>query len=101
MVEKTKKKLSSDIYLTSKKQDIISLVEYLIKDGFEEASVLAVNATGKRYSISKAGMNVADDSLLCTRGFVVRVMQGAKWAEHSCNTLNSSCLKIWCFYVSH
>jgi len=91
MVEKTKKKLSSDIYLNSKKQDIISLVEYLIKDGFEEASVLAVNATGKRYSISKAGMNVADDSLLCTRGFVVRVMQGAKWAEHSCNTLNSSC----------
>jgi len=89
MTEKTKKKLPADKYLDSKKQDVISLAEYLIKDGFEEASVLAVNAAGKRYSISKAGMNVADDSLLCTRGFVIRVTKGVKWAEHSCNTLNS------------
>ena len=72
-----------------KSNEIISLVEYLYDKGFEEASVLAVNATGKRYSISKTGMNVSDDPMLCTRGFMIRVTQGNKWAEHSCNTLNS------------
>lgn len=72
-----------------KSNEIISLVEYLYDKGFEEASVLAVNATGKRYSISKTGMNVSDDPMLCTRGFMIRVTQGNKWAEHSCNTLKS------------
>lgn len=84
----TKKLLTSDKYLTEKKQDIIHLAEYLVNDSFNEASVLAVNATGKRYSISRAGMNVSDDSLLCTRGFVIRVTDGEKWAEHSCNSIN-------------
>lgn len=90
MSQKIKKKLSPNKYLSNKKQDIVNLAEYLFKDGYEEVSVLAVNSTGKRYSISKAGMNVADDSLLCARGFVIRVIKGEKWAEHSCNSINSA-----------
>lgn len=89
MSPKTKKKLLPDKYLLNKRQDIINLAEYLFKDGYDEVAVLAVNSKGKRYSISKAGMNITDDSLLCGRGFVIRVIKGDKWAEHSCNIINS------------
>ena len=80
--------MPQDQYLLSKKATVINLIKYLTEKHDWEVSVLAVNASGKRYSISKAGTNISDDSLLCSRGFVITVFDGNVTAEYSCSQID-------------
>jgi modulator of DNA gyrase family protein len=100
MQEQKKQKLKADGYLNSVEPLVIKLIEFLTNNdeyeigcdlvrgcGFREASVLAVNSKSKKYSISRAGMNIADDAMFCTRGFVIRVFDGTLSAEYSCSEI--------------
>lgn len=84
----TLKKLKSNDYLIKVTPKAIDLVNYLIDNGFEEASILVNTGTSKNYGISKTGTNVSDSSLLSSRGYVIRGIKAGKWAEHSTTTLN-------------
>lgn len=77
-------------YLADKKDTIIQLISYITKKHDWEVSVLAVNSSGKRYSISKAGTNISDDSLLCSRGFVICVYDGRVNFEYSCSEIKEN-----------
>ncbi len=87
MSQNKKKRLSADRYLQQIRPTAMKLIAYLTGSGFQEASILAVNSKSKRYSISRAGTNVADDGRFCTRGFVIRVFDGALSAEFSCSQI--------------
>lgn len=96
-----KQKLSADAYLQEIKPIAAKLIEFLTCSeeyemgcetvrgcGFQEASLLAVNSKSKKYSISRAGTNVADDLMFCTRGFVIRVFDGELSAEYSASEID-------------
>ena len=78
-----KNRLTADSYLTGIRPLVIKLTEYLTANGFEEVSVLAVNSEGKRYAITRAGTNIADDSMSSDRGIVIRVSDSKMSAECS------------------
>lgn len=77
------KKLQSDEYIKKISSKAENLIEYIIDYGFDEASVLVTTGSGKNYNISKTGTGVSDNSLICSRGYVVRVVKDGKWAEYS------------------
>ena len=79
-------KVSSDSYLISIKPLLKELLDGLLAK-YEYASVLACSSKSKSYRISKNGTNISSDSLLDTRGFVVRVFHNSSYAEHSFNEL--------------
>lgn len=88
MSEQKKQTLRADPYLREITPVVLRLIGFLTSaGGFREASVLAVNSKSKRYSISRAGTNIADDAMFCTRGFVIRVSDGVLSAEYSCSEL--------------
>lgn len=59
------------------------LVEHLAGD-FPYISILATDVTNSRFEVKKTETRVAD-SILCERGFVVRVYNGTNYSEFSFN----------------
>lgn len=49
------------------------------------ASLLWEKKKGRRYSVSAQGMNVKEDSLLCSGGCVIRAYDGKNYTEYSFN----------------
>ncbi len=62
---------------------VSKLAEYLVLHGFSDASVLASDSEGRRYSISRTGTNIKCDPMTSDRGFVIRVSDGKMTAECS------------------
>ena len=96
MSGRKKKRLAADAYLNAVRPLAAELIEYLTGSeeyeigcetargcGFRDATILFVNSAGKKYGISKAGTSISDDRLCSSRGFVIRVYDGALSAEYS------------------
>ena len=90
MSGRKKKRLAADAYLNAVRPLAAELIEYLTGSeeyeigcetargcGFRDATILFVNSAGKKYGISKAGTSISDDRLCSSRGFVIRVYDGA------------------------
>ncbi len=69
-------------YIKSNKSLFAKLKDELNKN-FEYASVLVQDATGKNYSVNKAGTVITENERLSTRGYVVKVYEGGCYAEYS------------------
>ncbi|MBE5961102.1 MAG: TldD/PmbA family protein [Lachnospiraceae bacterium] len=79
-------KVSSSTFLSQKKILLKQLLERLCKE-YDYASVLASDTFSKTYRVSKRGTVIAEDSLLSTRGYVIKVYDGKGYAEYSFNCL--------------
>ncbi|MBO7599836.1 MAG: hypothetical protein J6S95_01640 [Lachnospiraceae bacterium] len=73
-------KVSQSEYIKSNKPLFKELTEELLKS-YAYVSLLAEDAEGKVYSISKSGINIdAKNDLLSRRGFVVKVYDNGLFA---------------------
>lgn len=70
--------------LSEKKPLLKKLLEKLL-DKYEYASILATDASQKRYSVSKQGINIAEGALFSELGFVVKVYDGDSYCEYAGN----------------
>ena len=81
-------KVSQSEYIKSNKPLFKELTEELLKS-YAYVSLLAEDAEGKVYSISKSGINIdAKNDLLSRRGFVVKVYDNGLFAEYSGNDIS-------------
>ena len=101
MNQQKAKRLAADPYLLEVEPAARALIEFLTCTdayefgcetvqgcGFTKVSILAVNSRYKSYKISNTGTAVAENGMLCTRGFVIRAVDGKLTAEYSCSELN-------------
>ena len=63
---------------------------------YEYASVLFAGQHGKRYSVSGQGVKAVEDKLFCSRGYVLKVYNGKRYAEYSFNELDTSAIDGIC-----
>lgn len=101
MTQQKSKQLAADPYLLEVEPTARALIAFLTCAdayefgcetvqgcGFSEASILAVNSKYKSFKISNTGTAIAENGMLCTRGFVIRAVVGKLTAEYSCSELN-------------
>ncbi len=79
--------LKDSEYLKKIKPTAKKLLSALLEK-YEYASILAVDATGGNYAVSRTGVSIASSELYCNRGFVVRVYDKKGMAEYSFNELD-------------
>ena len=80
-------KVQMSKYLLTQKELLNELIEVLSND-FKYASVLAVDSTGTSFTVGRTGCSISD-SMLCERGFVVRVFNGVNYSEYSFNEFSA------------
>lgn len=81
-------KVKSSNYLTQIKPLLKELLNKLLLS-FPYVSILAEDSTSKTYSISKTGINIANEKLLTNQGFVIKVYDGNGYSEYSFNELSN------------
>ncbi len=81
------------------KSGFIAGVQPVLKDlldmllaRYSYASILAVDSKARRYSVSRSGINIAEQEMLSTRGFVVKVYDGGSYGEYSFNHISPELL---------
>ena len=79
--------VKSSAYLASQKPLYQKLLSALLGQ-YSYASVLAADVDAKDYSVSRSGINIAENNRFGKRGFVVRVYAGEGYAEYSGNELS-------------
>ncbi len=79
-------KVQESAYLRQHKPLFAELLEKL-EEEFEFASILAVDSKARSYSVSRRNVSVNEEGMYTSRGFVVRVAKGGKYAEASFNEL--------------
>ena len=79
--------VNSSAYLASQKSLYKKLLDACLAR-YSYASVLAADVDAKDYSVSRAGINLAENNRFGKRGFVVRVYEGEGYAEYSGNELS-------------
>ncbi|MCQ2523641.1 MAG: TldD/PmbA family protein [Lachnospiraceae bacterium] len=80
-------KVKQSDYIGKNKVLFKKLLEKLLEN-FEYASVLVSDSVSKRYSVSKMGINISEDDMLTSRGFVAKVYDGGCYAEYSGNDIS-------------
>lgn len=80
--------MSRNEFLKAKKPLLRELIS-LLRENYEYVSVLAVDSYSKKFSVSRGGLNVAEDPMFTKRGFVVRVYKDGKYGEYSFNDLHA------------
>ena len=75
-------------YITANQPLLRELLDMLLAQ-YPYASILAVDSKAKRYSVSRSGINIAEDGMLSTRGFVIKVYDGKSYGEYSFNELSA------------
>ena len=79
-------KVKASPYLKEIKPVLRALVEALSKE-YAYASVLATDNSARRYQAAASGLQVGENALHTSRGFVARVADARGYAEHSFNTI--------------
>ncbi len=79
-------KVASSRYLLDRKAYLKELIAAL-REKYSYASVLAADAKAYQFSVSRAGIQVSEDTRFSERGFVVRVYDGTNYAEYSFNEI--------------
>lgn len=77
--------------LTKLKPSLKILLKTLL-DEYEYVSILAQQAQGKTYRVSKSGISIADNTLTAGKGAVIKVYDKKGYAEYSFNRLNDKFL---------
>lgn len=85
-------KVERSHYLQEIKPQLKQLLARLLQE-YEYVSILAEDASAKRYSVSKSGTMAAEDAMLSNRGVVVKVYDGAGYSEYAFNKVNEEELK--------
>ncbi len=88
-------KVQGSEFIKSRKPLLERLLERLLEQ-YSYASVLAVDSKSKYYSVSKRNMGTGEDDLASTRGFVVKVSDGAHDTEYSFNQISEENLEQIC-----
>lgn len=78
--------LKDSEYLKKIKPTAKKLLSALLQK-YEYASILAVDADGMNYAVSRTGVNIGSSELYCSRGFVIRIYDGGEAAEYSLSDL--------------
>lgn len=79
-------KVKSSPYLKQVKPLLKKLLDTLLET-YSYASILAVQSKGMTYSVSKQGINIAENDMLSQRGFVAKVYDGTSYGEYSFNEI--------------
>ncbi|MBP5160247.1 MAG: TldD/PmbA family protein [Lachnospiraceae bacterium] len=75
-------------FIRSNKPLFKKLLDELLKE-YEYVSVLATDASGKNYSVSKSGINISSDNRITVqRGFTIKVYHDGCYAEYSSNLIS-------------
>lgn len=80
-------KVQESDFIRRKKPLLKMLLDKLLT-AYPFASILAVDAKARAYSVSGKNMSVNEDDMLTDRGFVIRVSDGKHYAEYSCNEIS-------------
>lgn len=88
-------KVRESTFIAKNKSLLIKLRDRLLEE-FEYASILAVDSTGRSYSVSRKNMAVNEDDLLTQRGFVAKVSDGSCYGEYSFNCISEDLLEDIC-----
>ena len=83
------KTMGSSAFLSAQKPVLQKLIAELLKE-YDYASVLAMDNSAKRYSVSGQGVYARQDAMYTNRGFVVRVRKGGRNAEYSFNHIDEA-----------
>ena len=78
--------LYTDAYIQNCKPFLKKLQRELSTE-YAYASILAMDAKSKSYRIQRSGINISDDEMFSSRGFVVKVYDGRGYAEYAFNEL--------------
>lgn len=65
----------------------------LCLENYEYASILGTDVRCKIYSVANSGINVEEDELLSSSGYVVRVFHKGSYAEYSFNEISEDTLQ--------
>lgn len=85
-------KVKNSQYLQKIKPQLKELLERLLNK-YEYVSILAEDSAAKQYSVSKSGIVAKETDMLCNRGVVVRVYDGAGYSEYAFNKVTEEELK--------
>lgn len=85
-------KVKDSKYLQEIKPQLKELLERLLKK-YEYVSILAEDSAAKQYAVSKSGVTVAENNMLCNRGVVVKVYDGAGYSEYAFNKVTEEELR--------
>lgn len=85
-------KVESSRLLEEKKPLLKELLDSLLKI-YPYASILANDAKGKDYSISKQGTNISENALYTEIGYVIKVYDEESYGEYAFNELNEKNLE--------
>ena len=81
-------KVQESDYIKENKPLFKKLLDSLLKE-YEYASIMAVDAFGKNYSVSRNGINISADSRMnVQRGYTVKVYSDGCFAEYSGNAID-------------
>ena len=80
-------KVEKSSYIAEKKPLLKKLLDELL-GRYEYASILATDSDSKNYRVSRTGTTVAEDSVLCERGFVLKVFDKGAFVEYSFNSIS-------------
>ncbi len=80
-------KVEHSAYIRRNQPLFQELLRLLLKE-YPYASILAQDSRERSYRVNRALSSVGEDSRDCARGFVVRVWDGARVAEHSFNRIS-------------
>ncbi|HAX72243.1 MAG TPA: TldD/PmbA family protein [Firmicutes bacterium] len=83
--------LQGSVFLQNSKPTVRELIKQL-SAYYSYVSVLGTDTSGHQYVVSRTGVEVSD-SMLCERGFCVRVHNGTNYSEFSFNDLSEDRLE--------
>lgn len=85
--------VSQSMYIQSNRQLFKKLRDKLL-ESYEYVSILACDAVGKRYSVSKTGINISEDDMFTQRGYVIKVYDRGCYAEYSSNEISEESIEM-------
>lgn len=74
-------------FLKEKKPVLKKLLDELLAR-YEYASILATDSVSKRYTVSRTGTNIGEDTVLTEKGFCIKLYNNRKAAEYSFNEIS-------------
>lgn len=77
-------KVKESSYLAAVKPQLVELRDRLRKE-YEYVSILAEDSSSRQFSVSKAGVQIAETPVLGNRGVVIKVYDGDSYGEYAFN----------------
>lgn len=88
-------KVKESSYLMQIKPVLRKLTDTLLAK-YEYVSVLASDSSSKRYSVSKTGTTINEDSVLGERGYVIKIYHKGEFAEYSFSEISDELIPEIC-----